>query len=243
MDRSKLFLYDGDTFEHEGLTFKVRFENDDDAEAPWERSDGHGVVSEWTRRDKRPGERVLSSDRNLKRYYDVQQSTQTAKRDGWGLSDEHKAELIQRLAPKKFKRVAKSEYHVENGIRQDRITAYEMVEVPGRDPSKPLTKGEITAEAVRRDFEYLQGWCEDKWSYTGVVVKLMLPDEDGDLVESDDPELEDALWGVETYDDYHMEQAYENASNILAVYKEKLEQAAREENERVYWEERDVETI
>ncbi|MDR5879002.1 hypothetical protein [Caballeronia sp. LZ032] len=81
-------LYDGDTFTRTGpdgveRTFRVNFEHDTDADAPWERNDGHGVVSDWTTRDKRPGERVLTSDRGSYRYYDVQESTRIAKRDLW----------------------------------------------------------------------------------------------------------------------------------------------------------------
>jgi hypothetical protein len=96
---------------------------------------------------------------------------------------------------------------------------------------------------VRKDYEFLRGWCNDQWSYVGVTVTLMVEDEDGELVESDDPELEDSLWGVETFDDYHMEVAYENAGNIVRVYHEKQAAAAREEIERIYWAERDVETL
>lgn len=57
--------------------------HDDDATAPWDRAEGHGPVSEWTTREKRPGERVLHSDRASKRYYDFAEAVQIAKRDGW----------------------------------------------------------------------------------------------------------------------------------------------------------------
>lgn len=240
---SRQRLYHESIFEHEGLTFQVEFTYDYDCEPPWERSEGHGVVSDWTRRDKRPGEIVLSSDRNLKRFYDVQETTAIAKRDGWGLSDENKAALIQRVARKTIKRVAKSEYHVlENGLRQDKLT-WETVEIPGRDPNKPLTKGEIRAESVRRNFEFLRSWCNDQWQYVGVIVTLMVEDEDGELVKSDDPEHSDSLWGVETYEDHHMEQAWENAGNVAHQYRKQQEAAAREAIERGYWAERDVETV
>ena len=80
-------LYDGDTFEHRGYTFHVRIEPDQDHGAPWEENDGHGIVSEWTTRDKAPGERVLASDRSHRRYYDVVETLAIAKRDGWGTAD------------------------------------------------------------------------------------------------------------------------------------------------------------
>lgn len=82
-------LYDGETFQHAGQdgkarTFRINIERDDAADPPWKRNDGHGVVSEWTTRNKRPGERVLTSDRHSKRFYDVQASIAIAKRDAWG---------------------------------------------------------------------------------------------------------------------------------------------------------------
>ena len=57
--------------------------HDGDHGAPWEEEDGHGEVSEWTARDKRPGERVLISDRQSKRFYDFAGAVELAKRDGW----------------------------------------------------------------------------------------------------------------------------------------------------------------
>jgi hypothetical protein len=62
---------------------RVRVEWDYDTGAPWEEHDGHGPVSEWTTRDKAPGERVLCSDRNSKRYYDFAEAVKIAKRDAW----------------------------------------------------------------------------------------------------------------------------------------------------------------
>lgn len=81
----------------EKLTFVVSIQHDDDATPPWERSEGHGPVTEWTSRDKSPGERVLASDGRSKRFYDWQEAVAMAKRDGWGLSAEDKARLAARL--------------------------------------------------------------------------------------------------------------------------------------------------
>lgn len=75
--------FDGDTFEREGHTFRVNHPYDDSGDTPWERADGHGPVSEWTSRDKRPGERLLCSDRGSRRYYDWQEACKLARRDGW----------------------------------------------------------------------------------------------------------------------------------------------------------------
>lgn len=70
--------------EADGFTCIARLEHDQDAGAPWENAEGHGSVSEWTTRDKLPGERVLSEDRRSKRFYDFAEAIKTAKRDGWG---------------------------------------------------------------------------------------------------------------------------------------------------------------
>jgi len=67
-----------------GLSFRVEVHHDEAMREPWKSHDFHGVVSEWTRRDKLPGERVLASDRESKRYYNVQESMEIALRDGWG---------------------------------------------------------------------------------------------------------------------------------------------------------------
>lgn len=65
------------------LTFRVKFERDDDAGYPWENSDGHGAVTGWESRDKRPGELVLNTDKGTERFYDFAGACKTALRDGW----------------------------------------------------------------------------------------------------------------------------------------------------------------
>lgn len=80
MTRDALTL---DTIERGGRQFRVEVVRDEDMGPPWQEHDGHGVVSEWTRRAKRPGELVLCEDHGSRRFYDVQESTTIAKRDGW----------------------------------------------------------------------------------------------------------------------------------------------------------------
>lgn len=84
-------LFDSEKFEHNGFTFRVHFDYDYCAEAPWEWSDGHGPVRRETKphRDgystKRPGERPLNRPgRNeYQFYYDWQEAIKIVKRDGW----------------------------------------------------------------------------------------------------------------------------------------------------------------
>lgn len=72
------------TIEVGGLDFAVYLEPDELTGPPWENSDCHGPVSEWTTRKKTPGEIVLCEDRNSRRYYDYQEACRIARKDGWG---------------------------------------------------------------------------------------------------------------------------------------------------------------
>lgn len=71
------------TFKYGNKTFAWDYTHDDCHETPWEWADGHGPVSEWTRRDKHPGELVLCEDHGSKRYYDFKAAMEMAKADGW----------------------------------------------------------------------------------------------------------------------------------------------------------------
>lgn len=75
---------------HETHTFQVRIQHDSDAGLPWENSDGHGPVSEWTSRAKRPGEWVLCADHGKSRFYDAQEAQRIALNDQWGIRDADK---------------------------------------------------------------------------------------------------------------------------------------------------------
>lgn len=86
------------TCEVGGFTLTARLE-DDHGDPPWEREDGHGPVSDWTSRPKRPGEWVLCSDRFSHRYYDAQAATEQAKAESWGPRDVYTwATLAERAA-------------------------------------------------------------------------------------------------------------------------------------------------
>lgn len=77
--------YVGDTITAtvDGFELVARIEYDDDAAAPWAREDGHGPVTDWTSRSKKPSERVLLSDHGIQRYYDFAEAVKIAERDGW----------------------------------------------------------------------------------------------------------------------------------------------------------------
>jgi len=80
--------YQTETRESGTMSFRVEWFYDNDSGAPWDYEDGpwcsiHGPVSDWTTRNKRPGEMVLSSDRRMKRFYDFAEAVKIAKREGW----------------------------------------------------------------------------------------------------------------------------------------------------------------
>lgn len=63
--------------------------------------------------------------------------------------------------------------------------------------------------AVQADFDYLRGYVNQDWQYVGVIVTLL--DENGEETGESD-----ALWSVETYEDYHHTVAAELAAEIDA---------------------------
>lgn len=100
-------LYNGDTFTHEGLTFRFEVERDDHMRAPWEEDEGHGPVSKWTTRDKRPGEMIISEDGHHRRFYNFAAAVAIAKRDGWDAAPYGgtRGERAARAAMADFKRL------------------------------------------------------------------------------------------------------------------------------------------
>lgn len=65
------------------FTFKVEIMPDYNLDPPWKMNDCHGPVSEWTYRDKKPGELILAEDRGVKLYYDYEEACRIALQDGW----------------------------------------------------------------------------------------------------------------------------------------------------------------
>lgn len=85
--------YDSTKFTHKGYSFTMKLYRDDYMGEPWKEHDGHGVVSEWTSRDKAPSEIVLCSDRSSRRYYNWAESLKLALKDGWGPGEKRQVEL------------------------------------------------------------------------------------------------------------------------------------------------------
>lgn len=159
--------------------------HDEDSGPPWELSDGHGPVSDWTTRNKSPGELVLHEDRGRYRYYDFAEAVAIAKRDGWGY-------LPHKLV------IECDEFGNGGRATAGPFTAYDpdnfnrAIESVYEQHRQTMTAKQYAAEAARRDYEYLRKWCNDDWHYVGVVVTVF--DGAGDEVDSQ------SLWGIECGD-------------------------------------------
>lgn len=82
--------FDSEVIEGEQITLEAgswrivaTIHDDDDASPPWEREEGHGDVTGWTSRDKKPGEMILNEDHGSKRFYDFAGTVRIARLDGW----------------------------------------------------------------------------------------------------------------------------------------------------------------
>jgi hypothetical protein len=186
-------ICDGDIIEVDGYRFMVGIDHDQDMGAPWDEHDGHGPVSEWTSRDKRPGEVKVNSERGSYRYYDLAEANRIAKRDGWGLAEKDKAELAKQL---------------------------------GREP----TRGEIRAAAVRKDLDYIEGWCNDSWQWQWVRVVLVVGEDD-----EEDTSFEDSLGGIDGSDDDYIEECARDMIDGLVrqLQKRDRDEAAADRADRI----------
>lgn len=66
-----------------GKIYTAKVEQDIHQMIPWKQWDCHGIVIENPRRNKRPGEMILYSDRGYKVYYDFAETVKIA-RTKWG---------------------------------------------------------------------------------------------------------------------------------------------------------------
>jgi hypothetical protein len=90
-------MFNENEFEHAGMRFRWKLEDDTTMGRPWDEHDGHGPVrvinmrQSGERVEKRPGERVLyvGGWHEYTFVYDWQAAVQIALRDGWGAPEGH----------------------------------------------------------------------------------------------------------------------------------------------------------
>lgn len=196
-------------FTHNGVQFVAEVFHDDTADAPWDREDGHGPVTDWTTRDKAPGELILASDGRRRRYYDFAEACRIARRDGWGfLPGRLQVDPLRQLSgPDTWHAQVKPRNYRERGcekfvaISPDVNQAIRDVYAQVR---ASMTRREYAAGAARADFERLRAWCLDEWHYVGVRVSLLNATGGSE-----------ALWGIESdSEDYIREVARELADEV-----------------------------
>lgn len=111
----------------DGFTLHIECEPDHDTAEPWKEHDGHGPVSGWESRDKKPGEWILCAQhgfRRRRRFYDVQGAMVRARQDGWGLNPNELELLTRKLgrtptAGEVFASAVESDYDYLRGWCRD----------------------------------------------------------------------------------------------------------------------------
>ena len=71
------------TMKYKGYLFTIEVDYDEFEEPPWSRYDGHGPVSDWTTRNKKPSEVVLWTVGGSNLYYDFSRAMKKAKEERW----------------------------------------------------------------------------------------------------------------------------------------------------------------
>lgn len=206
---SPVFVGESISYEDGNRTITATIHSDDDTTPPWDREDGHGEVSEWTGRDKLPGELVLCDERGRKRFYDYAAAVKTARAEGWGPPTyrddvEHGANGLVRVTSQWF--VGKDLHTAQSQWTGDINGAYKNNRAAMR-ASYPSARA-YHAAAAYADYERLRKWCDDQWCYVGVVVTV---------TDEDDAELaNESLWGIESdCHDYLTETARELVGQAL----------------------------
>lgn len=103
-------IFHSETLDILGYTAKIEYSYDTDNGAPWNNSDGHGVVRKTPSRhadgysDKKPGERPLNqAGRNEYQFhYDWAGACKTAKKDGWNTEPYDAPEKVARAVQADF---------------------------------------------------------------------------------------------------------------------------------------------
>lgn len=204
------------TVTHGAWIFTARIEPDDGMRAPWKEHDGHGPVSEWTTRDKTPGELVLCSDYGSKRYYDYATACHIARRDGWGpplyrADTEHGANALVRINAQWF--IGCDMHSHTSDWCDDIAVAYTQCRDAMR-ASYPSARA-YHAAAAMADYDRLRRWCEGYWYWCGVIVTVTHAQTGDDLGNA-------SLWGIESDsgDGYMLDTVNELAAEVIVEARE-----------------------
>lgn len=184
--------YSWTTFDRNGATYAAKIVPDEDHGAPWEEEYGHGPVSEWTTRDKLPGELVLNEDRRAKRFYDFQEACKIARAEGWGFMP-----WPVKITPDN---PARPDYTACGGWAEagphrayDPENFNKAVAAVYAAHRATMTPRQYSAAAAMADYDHLRRWCNDQWHYVGVIVAPVCP-----CCEEVQEDRAASLWGIES---------------------------------------------
>lgn len=197
------------TTPQQGFDLAVTIKPDQHSGAPWNNSDGHGPVTDWTTAAKAPGQLVLASDGCSKRFYEWQEACKLALRDQWGVSPYSLTTDRSERNPGMYQATghwfdAGNLVAITSNWCDLQSSALSHVYAKHRATMSPRA---YAALAARQDFERLRAWCNDDWSYVGVIVTASRAG----------IELASAsLWGIESdSDDYLTETAQDLAQEAI----------------------------
>jgi hypothetical protein len=163
-------MLDSFTFTLEGVDYVAEVHHDSDMGAPWEAHDGHGPVSDWTTRAKRPGEMILNSDRDSHRYYDFAAAVRIARAESWG----HRPYPLKITAdnPDRPAYTACGGWAEAGPFKAyDPNNFNRAVSAVYAQHRATMSPREYAARAALADYARLRAWCDDEWHYVGVVVR------------------------------------------------------------------------
>lgn len=196
-------------FTHNGRDFVAKVYVDDHHGAPWEEEDGHGPVTGWERRDKRPGELILAEDGRAKLFYDFAEACRIARRDGWGFMP-YKLRIYRDCdfggpATSLGGRVEAGPY-----VATDPENFNRAIGAVYAQHRATMTPRQYAASAVMEDFKRMRAYAQGDWCYVGIVVRP------AEACECCGPSQ--SLWGIESDSpDYLREVATELAEEFCDV--------------------------
>lgn len=197
----------------DGFDLAVTIEPDQDSGAPWDNSDGHGPVTDWTTSSKSPGQLVLARGLRAgrsKRFYNWQEACALALRDEWGVSPYSLTIDASTRNPGMYQATA---HHFDSDNHLAAITS-DWCDCPNMARAQTYAMHRATmsprayaALAASQDFARLKSWCDDQWNYVGIIVTASRAG----------IELASAsLWGIESDSaDYLTECANELAQEAM----------------------------
>lgn len=89
--------------------------------------------------------------------------------------------------------------------------------------TEPFDAPNRALRAVQQNFDYCRAYLANDWRYVGVIVERL----DADGNPTDTPGESDSLWNVETFNDYHVDTAYELAAGIASTVRSNWRESLR----------------